>query len=62
MCVDPDPPGYEKGQYWLHWLVSNVKGDDLAKGDLTKAKHSLRNYHYFFLNHLKTIFLTCKKR
>ena len=48
MCVDPDPPGYEKGQYWLHWLVSNVKGDDLAKGDLTKAKHSLRNYHYFF--------------
>ncbi|KAL0269498.1 UNVERIFIED_CONTAM: hypothetical protein PYX00_007207 [Menopon gallinae] len=38
ICIDPDAPNHEKGEYYLHWLVSNVNGNDLRTGDLAKAK------------------------
>lgn len=34
--VDPDAPSRESHscRSWLHWIVGNIKGDDLKKGNI----------------------------
>lgn len=39
MMVDPDAPsrGNPTCQSWLHWIVGNIKGDDLNKGKISSG-------------------------
>ncbi|XP_067004204.1 protein D3-like [Anabrus simplex] len=34
LMIDPDVPFFKDGEYWLHWVVSNIPGHDLATGNL----------------------------
>ncbi|GAB6026442.1 hypothetical protein CHUAL_012641 [Chamberlinius hualienensis] len=40
MMVDPDAPS-SKGGYFLHWLVTNINGEDFSKGNLQNSKTSV---------------------
>jgi phosphatidylethanolamine-binding protein (PEBP) family uncharacterized protein len=31
---DPDAPGHNKSQPWLHWIVNNIRGDNFADGQI----------------------------
>lgn len=35
VAIDPDAPLHFKGEAVLHWLLSNVKGQDLATGNMS---------------------------
>ncbi|GLG95587.1 Uncharacterized protein GBIM_02521 [Gryllus bimaculatus] len=37
IMVDPDAPGMLRGEYWLHWIVVNIKGSHFQIGNLDDA-------------------------
>ncbi|KAK7867287.1 hypothetical protein R5R35_002114 [Gryllus longicercus] len=37
VMVDPDAPGMLRGEYWLHWIVVNIKGSHFQIGNLDDA-------------------------
>uniref|UniRef100_A0A1B6JCU3 Phosphatidylethanolamine-binding protein n=1 Tax=Homalodisca liturata TaxID=320908 RepID=A0A1B6JCU3_9HEMI len=43
VMVDPDAPNHPEGKYYLHWIISNIPGDDLQDGNL-KAGTVLSQY------------------
>lgn len=55
--VDPDAPDRDEPKFrsWLHWLVTNIPGNDISKGDVLteyvgcKPPTSLNLHRYTFL-------------
>uniref|UniRef100_A0A1B6M2D0 Phosphatidylethanolamine-binding protein n=1 Tax=Graphocephala atropunctata TaxID=36148 RepID=A0A1B6M2D0_9HEMI len=37
VMLDPDAPGRRQGQYYLHWILANIRGEDFKQGDLSKS-------------------------
>lgn len=38
VMIDPDAPNHPEGRYFLHWIMANIPGEDLAQGDLKNGK------------------------
>ncbi|CAL4066026.1 unnamed protein product [Meganyctiphanes norvegica] len=60
IMVDPDAPGHDNGDAWLHWIQSGVQGADLLKGHFngkeitsynppTPPKNSGVHRYFFFI-------------
>ncbi|XP_063231698.1 protein D3-like [Bacillus rossius redtenbacheri] len=45
IMVDPDAPNHSEGQYWLHWIVANIKGADLRSGNIGSSHTVVTSYH-----------------
>nr|CAD7585723.1 unnamed protein product [Timema genevievae] len=44
VMVDPDAPNHKEGQYWLHWIIANIKGSDLKDGNISSGDQVI-GYH-----------------